>query len=84
MTLDQIRPRPQIDPDDEILTAKVVAKISGNRSVRWAQKQFEIGEPKGIRAFHMGREEVTLRSLWTAWVFRLIDKEAERQKELEG
>ena len=74
----------QIDSDDEILTAKVVAKISGGRSVRWAQKQFEIGEPEGIRSFHMGREEVTTRSFWTAWVYRLIDKEDKRREELAG
>ena len=71
-----------IDPDDEVLTAKDVARLSGGRSIRWAQKQFELGEPDGIRTFHMGREEVTMRSWWHAWLHRLIAKEAERLSEL--
>lgn len=74
-------PLPQIFPDDEILTAKDVARIS-HRSIRWAQYQFEKGEPEGIRSFHMGKQEVTLRSLWTAWVHRLIAKEDKRAEEL--
>ena len=73
---------PQIDPDDEILTAKDIARLSGGRSVRWAQYQFERGEPDGIRSFHMGKEEVTLKSLWKAWVHRLIAKEAKQAEEL--
>ena len=76
-------PTPKIDSDDEILTAKDVARIS-HRSVRWAQYQFERGEPEGIRTFHLGKTEVTLRSLWSAWVHRLIAAEDERREELEG
>ena len=75
---------PVLDQGDEILTARTVAKISGDRSVRWAQKQFEIGEPDGIHSFHMGREEVTTRGFWTAWVHRLIAKEDARREELGG
>ncbi len=77
-------PIPDISLDDEIINAKEVARISGNRSVRWAQYQFEQGEPDGIRTFHMGKEEVTLRSWWRAWVYRLIDKEDKRREELAG
>ena len=77
-------PRPQIDPDDEIINAKEFARISGGRSVRWAQYQFDRGEPDGVPTFHLGKEEVTLRSWWRAWVFRLIDKEDKRREELEG
>ncbi len=76
-------PTPKIDSDDEILTTKDVAKMS-HRSVRWAQYQFELGEPEGIRSFREGKREVTLRSLWMAWVHRLIAREDERREELEG
>ncbi len=70
---------PDIDPDDEVLTAKRVAKISGDRSVRWAQKMFELRE---IDSFMMGRERVCLRSSFHEYLHRLIAQEAERLEEL--
>ena len=64
-----------IDPNDEVFTAKQVAKISGGRSHRWAQKMFELGE---IHSFMMGRERVCLKSSYHEYLQRLIAKEAER------
>ncbi len=75
-------PTLDISPDDEIINAREFARISGGRSVRWAQYQFEQGEPDGIFSFHMGREEVTTRGFWRAWVHRMIEKENKRREEL--
>ena len=68
-----------IDPNDEVFTAKQVAKISGGRSTRWAQKMFELGE---IHTFMMGRERVCLKSSYHQYLQRLIAEEAERLEEL--
>ena len=70
---------PNILPDDEVFTAKHVAKLSGNRSRRWAQKMFELGE---IHSFMMGRERVCLKSSYHEYLQRLIAKEAKRLEEL--
>ena len=68
-------PTTNIDPNDEVFTAKHVAKLSGNRSHRWAQKMFELGE---IHSFMMGRERVCLKSSYHEYLQRLIAREAER------
>ncbi len=68
-----------IDSNDEVFTAKQVAKLSGNRSHRWAQKMFELGE---IHTFMMGRERVCLKSSYHEYLQRLIAREAERLEEL--
>ncbi len=70
---------PDISTDDEVFTAKHVAKLSGNRSRRWAQKMLELGE---IHSFMMGRERVCLKSSFHEYLHRLIAQEAERLEEL--
>ena len=70
---------PHVDSHDEVFTAKDVAKLSGNRSRRWAQKMFELGE---IQSFMMGRERVCLKSSYHEYLQRLIAREAERLEAL--
>ena len=66
---------PDIEPDDEVLTAKDLA-ANLKQSVRYAQKLFELGE---IPSFIRGRERVCMRSWYHAYLRRLIDQERQRQ-----
>ena len=68
-----------VKSNDEVFTAKHIAKLSGNRSRRWAQKMFELGE---IQSFMMGRERVCLKSSYHEYLQRLIAREAERLEAL--
>ena len=65
---------PDIQPDDEVLTAKDLA-ANLKQSVRYAQKLLEIGE---IPSFSRGRERVCLKSWYHAYLQRLIDQERQR------
>ncbi len=65
---------PDIEPDDEILTAKDLA-VNLKQSVRYAQKLFEVGE---IPSFRRGRERVCLKSWYHTYLQRLIDQERQR------
>ncbi len=69
---------PNIDPDDEILTAKDIA-ASMKVSVRYVQKLFELGL---IRNFKRGRESVSLKSFYHDHLRDLVVQEAERLEEL--
>ncbi len=65
---------PDIESDDEILTAKDLA-VNLKQSVRYAQKLFELGE---IPSFLRGRERVCLKSWYHTYLQRLIDQERQR------
>ena len=65
---------PDIQPDDEILTAKDLA-VKLKQSVRYAQKLFELGE---IPSFLRGRERVCMKSWYHAYLQQLIDQERQR------
>ena len=73
-------PTPEIAPNDEILRAQDLA-VNMKRSVRFVQKLFELGE---IQTFKMGRESVTLRSQYHAYLRRLIAEEEKRLEERDG
>lgn len=63
-----------VHPDDEVLTAKDVA-FRLKQSERYGQKLLELGE---IESFRRGRQRVTLKSFFLAYLQRLIDEERER------
>jgi len=68
---------PDVELDDEVLTAKDLA-ANLKQSVRYAQKLFELGE---IPSFLRGRERVCMKSWYLAYLQRLIDQERQRQSQ---
>ena len=69
---------PNISPDDEVLRAQDIGRLA-KQSTRWGQKQLELGT---IPSFLRGRERVTLKSWWLAYLQQLVDQEATRQDAL--
>ncbi len=65
---------PEIESDDEILTAKDVA-ANLKQSVRYAQKLFELGK---IPSFFRGRERVCMKSWYRDYLQQLIEQERQR------